>query len=80
MRRSARRQGSTHDGVARLAGDAATDPFGRGFDGRSVLEPPFFGAKVTGLIRPVMLRVLLGTVLVLVSILMFQQAYQEYSP
>lgn len=39
---------ATLDGVARLAGDAATDPFRRVFDGRSVLELPFFGAKVTG--------------------------------
>ena len=36
---------ATLDGVARLAGDAATDPLWRVFDGRSVLEPPFLGPR-----------------------------------
>ncbi len=39
---------ATLDGVARMAGGAATDPLGRAFDGRSVLGPPYFAVKVTG--------------------------------
>ena len=40
----------------------------------------YYGAKLTGRIRPPALRVFMGVVLVLASILMFQQAYAEYSP
>jgi len=39
---------ATLDGVARMAGGTETDPLGRIFDERSVLEPPFFAVKVTG--------------------------------
>ena len=39
---------ATFYGVARMARGAETDPLGRVFDERSVLEPPYFAVKVTG--------------------------------